>query len=69
MRESGARDLREVGVGGAGWRRLCGPTGPKAGTTQNQAGSSPNTRRLVQSPESCTVRAVCFVASVMSDSL
>lgn len=52
MRESGARDPREVGMGGAGWRELCRPTGPKAGPRlaplRTRRGSSPRTRRLVQ---------------------
>lgn len=52
MQESGARDLGEVGVGGAGWQGLCRPTGPKAGPRlvplRTRPGSSPDTRGLVQ---------------------
>ena len=59
MQESGARDLGEVGVGGAGWQGLCRPTGPKAGTTQNQTWFQPRHKGArPESPESCSVSAV-----------
>ena len=65
MRESGARDPREVGMGGSSWRGLCRPTGPKAGTTQNQTWFQPPQEARPESPEICTMSAVCFVASVV----